>query len=118
MAHSQLVGWPITLETTQEVLYDLRRANDRRVTIERDPKRVAEHFNIVSTYSARSQVPWPGCQVAMIWLAAHPAFPAGNCPKSGRDHTRSAHAVRKVEELRSADLSFAGMELLRRMPQS
>ena len=46
VAHATLVGRPITLETTQEVLHDLLRANDRRVTIEEIQKRVAEHFNI------------------------------------------------------------------------
>ena len=46
---------PITLETTQEVLHDLLRANDRRVTIEEIQKRVAEHFNIklADMHSAR-----------------------------------------------------------------
>ena len=34
LAYSNLVGRPITLETTQEVLRDLLRANDRRITIE------------------------------------------------------------------------------------
>ena len=34
VAHSQLVGRPITLESTQDVLHDLLRANDRKVTIE------------------------------------------------------------------------------------
>ncbi|MBL6931906.1 MAG: chromosomal replication initiator protein DnaA, partial [Rhodospirillales bacterium] len=46
VAHAQLVGREITLETTQEVLHDLLRANDRRVTIEEIQKRVASHFNI------------------------------------------------------------------------
>ena len=31
VAHAQLIGRAITLETTQEVLHDLLRANDRRV---------------------------------------------------------------------------------------
>ena len=34
VAHAQLIGRAITLETTQEVLHDLLRANDRRITIE------------------------------------------------------------------------------------
>ena len=43
-AHATLVGRPITIESAQEVLHDLLRANDRRVTIEEIQKRVAEHF--------------------------------------------------------------------------
>ena len=46
VAHATLVGRAITLETTQEVLQDLLRANERRLTIEDIQKRVAEHFNI------------------------------------------------------------------------
>ena len=46
VAHAHLVGRDITLETTQEVLHDLLRANDRRVTIEEIQKRVAQHFNV------------------------------------------------------------------------
>src|SRR5579863_2580079 len=46
VAHSTLVGRPITLETTQEVLADLLRANDRRITIEDIQKKVADHFAI------------------------------------------------------------------------
>ena len=34
VAHATLVGRPITLESSQELLHDLLRANDRRVTIE------------------------------------------------------------------------------------
>src|SRR3546814_21081259 len=40
LAHATLVGRPITLETTQEVLHDLLRANDRRVTIRSEERRV------------------------------------------------------------------------------
>ncbi len=46
VAHAQLVGRDITLESTQEVLHDLLRAADRRITIEEIQKKVAEHFNI------------------------------------------------------------------------
>src|SRR5690606_15156418 len=46
VAHATLVGRDISLEMTQEVLHDLLRATDRRVTIEEIQKRVAEHYNI------------------------------------------------------------------------
>ena len=45
VAHANLFGRPITLETTQEVLHDILKAHDRRVTIEEIQKRVAEHFS-------------------------------------------------------------------------
>ncbi len=124
VAHAQLVGRPVTLESTQEVLHDLLRANDRRITIEEIQKKVAEHFNIrvADMHSARRarQVARPR-QVAM-YLAKQ--LTARSLPEigrkfGGRDHTTVMHAVKKVEELREADSSFAeDVELLRRMLES
>ena len=55
VAHAELVGRAITLESTQEVLHDLLQANDRRVTIDEIQKKVAEHYNIrlADMHSAR-----------------------------------------------------------------
>jgi chromosomal replication initiator protein len=123
-AHAQLVGRPSTLETTQEVLHDLLRANDRRVTIEEIQKRVAEHFNIKVSdmHSARrSRAVARPRQVAM-YLAKQltpRSLPEIGRKFGGRDHTTVMHAVRKVEELRASDSSFAeDVELLRRMLES
>jgi chromosomal replication initiator protein len=120
-AHTQLVGRELTLETTQEVLHDLLRANDRRVTIEEIQKRVAEHFNIrvSDMHSARRarSVARPR-QVAM-YLAKQltsRSLPEIGRKFGGRDHTTVMHAVKKVDELRDRDASFAeDVELLRRM---
>jgi chromosomal replication initiator protein len=124
IAHSQLVGRDITLETTQEVLHDLLRANDRRVTIEEIQKRVAEHFNIriSDMHSARRarSVARPR-QVAM-YLAKQltsRSLPEIGRKFGGRDHTTVMHAVKKVDELRNAEPTFAeDVELLRRMLES
>jgi len=120
-AHGTLIGRPITLETTQELLHDLLRANDRRVTIEEIQKRVAEHFNIKVSdmHSARRSrgVARPR-QVAMYLskLLTPRSLPEIGRKFGGRDHTTVMHAVRKVEELRASDASFAeDVELLRRM---
>jgi len=120
-AHTQLVGRELTLETTQDVLHDLLRANDRRVTIEEIQKRVAEHFNIrvSDMHSARRarSVARPR-QVAM-YLAKQltsRSLPEIGRKFGGRDHTTVMHAVKKVDELRDRDASFAeDVELLRRM---
>jgi chromosomal replication initiator protein len=121
VAHAQLIGRDITLETTQEVLHDLLRANDRRVTIEEIQKQVAAHFNVrvADMHSARRarSVARPR-QVAM-YLAKQ--LTARSLPEigrkfGGRDHTTVMHAVRKVEELRDQDAAFAeDLDLLRRM---
>ena len=121
VAHAQLVGRAISLEATQEVLHDLLRANDRRVTIEEIQKSVAAHFNIriSDMHSARRarSVARPR-QVAM-YLSKQlttRSLPEIGRKFGGRDHTTVMHAVRKVEELRESDNSFAeDVELLRRM---
>ncbi|MDA1132402.1 MAG: chromosomal replication initiator protein DnaA [Proteobacteria bacterium] len=121
LAYSNLVGRPITLETTQEVLKDLLRANDRRVSIEDIQKRVAEHFNIRlgdmhSPRRARA-VARPR-QVAMYLCKqlTTRSLPEIGRKFGGRDHTTVMHAVRKIDELRQADSALhEDVELLRRM---
>src|SRR3989338_517557 len=120
VAHSQLVGRDITLETTQEVLHDLLRANDRRVTIEEIQKRVAEHFNIrvSDMHSARRARSAARPRQVAMYLAKQ--LTARSLPEigrkfGGRDHTTVMHAVRKVDELRESDAAFTeDVELLRR----
>ena len=121
VAHANLIGRPVTLETTPEVLHDLLRANDRRVTIEEIQKRVAEHFNIKlseMTSARRARAVARPRQVAM-YLAKQltsRSLPEIGRKFGGRDHTTVMHAVRKVEELRSTDSSFSeDVDLLRRM---
>ncbi|HYB11239.1 MAG TPA: chromosomal replication initiator protein DnaA [Alphaproteobacteria bacterium] len=121
VAHATLIGRSITLETTQEVLHDLLRANDRRVTIEEIQKRVAEHFNIriSDMHSARRARAVARPRQVAMYLAKQ--LTARSLPEigrkfGGRDHTTVMHAVRKVEELRATDSGFSDdVELLRRM---
>jgi chromosomal replication initiator protein len=120
-AHAQLVGRAITLESAQEVLHDLLRANDRRVTIDEIQKRVAEHYNIrlADMHSARRAraVARPR-QVAMYLCKqlTPRSLPEIGRKFGGRDHTTVMHAVRKIEELRGTDRTLAeDIELLRRM---
>jgi len=122
-AHSQLVGRIITLEMTQEVLTDLLRASERRITIDEIQKKVAEHYNIrlSDMHSARRarQVARPR-QVAM-YLAKQltpRSLPEIGRKFGGRDHTTVIHAVRKIEELSAYDPSFReDVDLLRRLLQ-
>jgi chromosomal replication initiator protein len=121
VAHSTLVGRALTLETTQDVLHDLLRANDRRVTIEEIQKRVAEHFNIrlADMHSARRARAVARPRQVAMYLAKQltsRSLPEIGRKFGGRDHTTVMHAVKKVEELRSADIGFnEDVELLRRM---
>jgi chromosomal replication initiator protein len=121
VAHADLVGRAITLESTQEVLQDLLRANDRRVTIDEIQKKVAEHYNIrLSDMSSarRARAVARPRQVAMYLSKqlTQRSLPEIGRKFGGRDHTTVMHAVKKVEELVGEDAGFAeDVELLRRM---
>ncbi len=121
VAHATLVGRSVTLETTQDVLHDLLRANDRRVTIEEIQKRVAEHYNvrIADMHSARRARAIARPRQVAMYLSKHltsRSLPEIGRKFGGRDHTTVMHAVRKIDELKSTDSNFAeDVELLRRM---
>ena len=120
-AHDSLIGRDITLESTQELLHDLLRANDRRVTIEEIQKRVAEHFNIKLTemHSARRARAVARPRQIAMYLAKQltsRSLPEIGRKFGGRDHTTVMHAVKKVDELKAQDNAFAeDVDLLRRM---
>lgn len=121
IAHATLVGRPVSVESAQELLKDLLRANDRSVTIEEIQRRVAEHYNIkladMSSPRRARQVSRPR-QIAM-YLAKQlttKSLPDIGRSFGGRDHTTVMHAVKKVEELATGDISFAeDIDLLKRM---
>jgi chromosomal replication initiator protein len=121
VAHATLVGRDISLEATQDVLHDLLRANDRRVTIEEIQKQVAEHFNIriADMHSPRRARAVARPRQVAMYLAKQlttRSLPEIGRKFGGRDHTTVMHAVRKIEELRSTDSGFSeDVDLLRRM---
>jgi chromosomal replication initiator protein len=121
IAHAALFNRDITLESIHEVLADLLKAHDRRVTIEEIQKRVSEHWNIRLTdmsSARRARAVARPRQVAM-YLAKR--LTSRSLPEIGRkfgnrDHTTVMHAVQRVTELMAADTAFAeDVELLRRM---
>jgi chromosomal replication initiator protein len=124
IAHANLFGRPITLETTQEVLHDVLKAHDRRVTIEEIQRKVCEHWNVrISDLCSprRSRTIARPRQVAM-YLAKQ--LTSRSLPEIGRkfgnrDHTTVMHAIARVSELLEKDASFAEeVELIRRMLES
>jgi len=112
VAHATLVGQKITLESTQAVLRDLLRANDKVMTIEDIQKQVAEHYNvrISDMYSNRRlRIVARPRQIAM-YLAkkmTSASLPEIGRKFGGRDHTTVMHGVKKVEELLQQDTQFA-----------
>jgi chromosomal replication initiator protein len=121
LAHANLVGRTISLEMTQEVLRDLLRANDRRVTIEDIQKRVAAHFNIrfADMHSVRRARAVARPRQVAMYLAKQltsRSLPEIGRKFGGRDHTTVMHAVKRIEELCHDEKSVAeDVELLRRM---
>ena len=123
VAHGQLIGREITVEMAQDVLHDLLRQADRKVTVDEIQQRVAAHYNIklaeMSSPRRARSVARPR-QVAM-YLAKQ--LTTLSLPQIGkrfgnRDHTTVMHAVRKIEELKVSDHSIAeDVELLKRQLQ-
>ena len=101
LAQANLFGRPVTLEATQEVLHDILKAYERRVTIDEIQRKVAEHYNIrltdMSSARRARNVARPR-QVAM-YLAKQ--LTSRSLPEIGRkfgnrDHTTVMHAVSRV----------------------
>ncbi len=124
IAHANLFGRPVTLDVTQELLHDILRAHERRVSIEEIQRKVAEHyrirFNEMTSQRRARNIARPR-QVAM-YLAKQ--LTSRSLPDIGkrfgdRDHTTVMHAVGRVVALMATDAAFAeDVELLRRMLES
>ncbi len=108
MAYATLVGRPITMEMTRDVLQDLIRANDRKVTIDEIQRSVAEYYNLrlaEMLSQRRARVIARPRQVAMFLSKqlTSRSLPEIGRKFGGRDHTTVMHAVRKVEDLVKSD---------------
>jgi chromosomal replication initiator protein len=124
IAHSTLIGREVTLESTQDILRDLLRSNERIITIEDIQKKVASRYNIkVSDMSSSRRlrsIARPR-QVAMyLSKILTPKSLADIGTKFGKkDHTTVIHGVKKVEQLILEDADFREeVNLLTRMLQS
>lgn len=119
-AFASLVGRSITQEMTQEVLSDILRASDRKITVEEIQRRVSEHYNIrlsdmlgpkrLRTFARPRQV--------AMYLAKQltsRSLPEIGRRFGGRDHTTVMHGVKRIEELMQNDSQIADdLEMLRR----
>lgn len=121
VAYADLVGRPVSLEMAEDVLSDLLRANERRITIDDIQRRVAEYYNLrlsdlLSPRRARA-VARPR-QVAM-YLSKQlttRSLPEIGRKFGGRDHTTVMHGVKKIEELKASDVAIReDVEMLERM---
>lgn len=111
VAHGSLIGRGITLDITRDILSDLLRSNNSRVTIEHIQQNVAEYFNIKMSdmHSGRRlrNVARPR-QVAMYFckLLTQKSLPEIG-KKFGRDHATVIHSNKKIEALIATDPQLA-----------
>jgi chromosomal replication initiator protein len=124
LAHSKLTGQPVTLEMAEREVRDLIRPQEpRRVKIEEIQRVVARQYNVsrADLLSSRrtANVVRPR-QVAMYLAKTLTlrSLPEIGRRFGGRDHTTVLHAVRKIENLVTSDVSLAEeIELLKRQLQ-
>ena len=119
-AYALMTGRTIDLAFVEEVLANVLRANQRRISIDEIQTRVADHYCIrkaemVSARRAR-EVARPR-QVAM-YLSKQltpKSLPDIGRRFGGRDHTTVIHAVKQIEKLRASDPDIdAAIRLLTR----
>lgn len=111
VAFTSFSGGPITLEMTKEILRDLLRASERRISIDQIQRKVADYYNVRMgdmLSARRSRAVARPRQIAM-YLSKQlttRSLPEIGRKFGGRDHTTVIHAVRKVESLRETDPSI------------
>jgi chromosomal replication initiator protein len=121
VAQATLVGRAITLDLAQEILQDLLRAYERRVTIEEIQRRVAEHYGIriADMHSARRARAVARPRQVAMYLAKQltpRSLPEIGRKFGGRDHTTVMYAIRKIEDLRTTEPHMSDdIETLRRL---
>jgi len=105
---SRFSGRPMTVKMCQEVLQDLLRASERRITIDEIQRAVVEHYGLKMSDMAsarRSRSVARPRQVAMYLCKqlTTRSLPEIGRRFGGRDHTTVMHAVRTIERLRAED---------------
>jgi len=108
MAHANLMGNPVTLEYTRNILKDLLRASERVVSIEDIQKAVSDHFNVrlSEMFSAkRARAIARPRQIAMYLCKemTTKSLPDIGRKFGGRDHTTVIHAVKTIKKLETSD---------------
>ena len=107
-AYATMSGRAIDLDFVGEVLANILRANQRRISIDEIQSRVSDHYRIRKaemTSARRAREVARPRQVAM-YLSKQltpRSLPEIGRRFGGRDHTTVIHAVRQIEKLRAQD---------------
>ncbi len=105
----------------KEVLKDLIRASQRKITIDDIQRKVADYYNLRLAdllSSRRSRTIARPRQIAMYLskMLTTRSLPEIGRMFGGRDHTTVIHAVKRVEDLRNSDIAIdEEVEILRRV---
>ncbi len=124
VAHASLFGHAVTLESTQDVLRDVLKAQDRRVTIDEIQKRVAEHYHMRLSEMSSARRARSVARPRQVAMYLSKQLTSRSLPEIGRkfgnrDHTTVMHACSRVTEIMGKDSAFADdVELLRRLLES
>lgn len=111
-ASAMFIGREVTIESAREVLSDLLRTSERKVSLEEIQKKVAAHYSIklsdMSSDRRVRQVARPR-QVAMYLAKKLTTLSLPEIGKNfgGRDHTTVLHAVKKIEQALKEDVKLA-----------
>jgi chromosomal replication initiator protein len=123
-AYAMMQSRAIDMEFVTEVLANILRANQRRISIDEIQGRVSEHYRIRKaemTSARRAREVARPRQVAM-YLSKQltpRSLPEIGRRFGGRDHTTVIHAVRQIEKLRAQDAELdADIRLLTRQLES
>lgn len=108
IAFAGLIGREVSVEITEQVLSDLLRSTERRLTVDEILRKVAEHFNVSLAEMMgprRARMIARPRQIAM-YLAKE--LTSKSLPDIGRrcgnrDHTTVLHAVKRITELQKTD---------------
>jgi chromosomal replication initiator protein len=119
-AYAMMTGRVIDVPFVEEVLANVLRANQRRISIDEIQTQVAEHYRIRKaemTSARRAREVARPRQVAM-YLSKQltpKSLPDIGRRFGGRDHTTVIHAVKQIERLRASDSELdADIRLLTR----
>ncbi len=104
IAHATLIGRTITIDTTQEVLRDVLRSNEKRLTIDDIQRRVCEFYQIKVSEMLSAKRTKNITKPRHVAMYLSKKMTTKSLPEigknfGGKDHTSVLHSVRKITQL-------------------
>lgn len=104
VANSSLLGKPITLDSTKEILTDLLRCNEKIICIDDIIKKVCDYFNVKAADLRSDRRLRHITRIRQMAMYLSKTLTQKSLPEIGRkfgdrDHTTVIHSIKKVESL-------------------